>query len=508
MSKFDACRRRARRLEGRWRKLCDRHLPLAPEGSVWRYRRAPDPARPAQGWKLHVSATLLNACETLERAASLLSARAVEFKAPRSLKEVIKINSGLFYGYSQVGKIVTVYPRSAEEAVALARELYELTRRLDAPAVPFDLKFGGNVYYRFGAFAPLEIEHESGRRTPAIRDPRGALVPDLRVSERAAPDWACDPLAAHRPPAPRPKPRNPLAASFAVFDAIVQRGKGGVYRAVDLRGRVPRPCLLKEGRRSGETSWDGRDGARVVRHEERVISELRAAGVDAPRIYSSFELGGNHYLVTEFIEGESLQNLMARRERRLSVPAVLRHGLQIADIFRRLHAAGWVWRDCKPANILVTPEGRLRPLDFEGACRIDEPDPLFWGTPGFTPPEWADPAPRTCASGDMYALGALLYLLLTGRLPEGAETPPVGKLRRDVPPGVRALVARLLARDPEARPDAAATAREMCDALSVYEVGAAPRVARQTDGRESPGGGNPRRRAAARRVSAAAAAGG
>lgn len=103
--KFAARRRRERRLEERWRRLCDRHLSYAPEDSIWRYSSAGDAAGPVQGWKLHVSATVLSACEVLERVGPLLDARPVAYKAPRSLAELMKLNSGLYYGYSQVGKV-------------------------------------------------------------------------------------------------------------------------------------------------------------------------------------------------------------------------------------------------------------------------------------------------------------------------------------------------------------------------------------------------------------------
>ena len=463
--KVDAGETRARRLEGRWRFLCDRHLPSAPEDSIWRYSREGVSSGPTQGWKLHVSATVLNACKVLERVGPLLDARTVPYKAPRSLQELIKINSGLYYGYTQVGKFITVYPRTDAEAVTLARLLHELTRRMNAPAVPFDKKFGRNVYYRFGAFINMEVEREDGRRSFAMRDREGRLVPDVRDSVDAKPDWVSDPLVGERPRERSRKEQGPSAKSFRVFRALVQRGKGGVYQAVDLRGGAPRLCLLKEGRRNGELSWDGRDGARRVRHEERVISSLLAVGLEAPRIYSSFELGGNYYLVTEFIEGESLHNLLMKRERRMQVPLALGYGIQLSDIFRRMHDAGWVWRDCKPANLLVTTEGKLRPIDFEGACPADEPDPMFWGTPGFTPPESRESDPRTSKSGDLYALGSMLYLLLTGRVPETVDPPPVEELRRNVPAEVRALVMRLLSRDPELRPSAEEVSRTLRAAL-------------------------------------------
>jgi hypothetical protein len=467
--KFAARRRRARRLEGRWRLLCDRHLPCAHEDSIWRYSNEGDPSGPAQGWKLHVSATVLNACEVLERLGPFLDARAVAYKAPRSLAELYKLNSGLYYGYSQVGKVFTVYPRTDAEAVELAHQLHGLTHRMSAPAVPFDLKFGGNVYYRFGAFAHIEMEHGDGRRSLALRGCDGALVPDTRYSADAKPDWVSNPFLAQRPRESGRGAQCESAKSFHVLRALVQRGKGGVYQAVHLGDGGPRLCLLKEGRRNGEVMWDGRDGAQMVRHEERVISSLRAGGVDAPRLYSSFEMGGNYYLVIEFIEGESLHNLLGRCERRLTIPRALRYGVQLCDIFRGLHAAGWVWRDCKPANILVTPGGGLRPIDFEGACPADRPDPLFWGTPGFTPPEWRELDPPTCTSGDMYALGAMLYLLLTGRLPDTAEPVSVESLRRNVPAEIGALVMRLLSLVPASRPSAEDVSRGLRVALSRLE---------------------------------------
>ncbi len=473
LGKFASYKQNSQRLERRWQELCERYLPLTLKDSIWRYQHAYDSHQPTQGWKLHISATVLNACQALERIAPFLTARSIHFKAPRSLNELVKINSGLFYGYSQVGKIITVYPRTPEEAVSLARELHKMTRRMAAPPVPFDLRYSAtsNVYYRYGGFQHLEMENANGQRSLAIKDINGNLIPDERVSEKAMPDWVSDPFEGQRPRSKTSKAQNPLGISFRVFRALVQRGKGGVYQAVDVRSSPPRLCLLKEGRKNGELSWDGRDGAWRVRHEERVISTLLASGVDAPRIYSSFELDGNYYLVTEFINGESLQNLLFKFQRRMPLSRVLRYGIQLSNIFRHIHAAGWVWRDCKPVNILVTPEGKLRPLDFEGACPANQPDPMFWGTPGFTPPDWRESNAQTCIHDDLYALGSMLYLLLTGRVPEATTPLPIKKLRRHVPTKVQELVMRLLSGSPELRPSAEMTGRELKAALSFSESG-------------------------------------
>jgi hypothetical protein len=455
-------------LAARWAELCGRYLPVAAaEGSVWRYSRAGLPGDPEQGWKLHVSATVLTAGRVLEAAAPLLAARGALYKAPASLTELEKLNAGIFYGYSQVGKFLTVYPRTDEEAVTLAAELDGATRGFDAPSVPFDLEYrtGGCVYYRYGAFSALDFEGAEGERVRAIRDPEGHLVPDVRDGA-AHPDWVADPFLVGRVRrAPRPK-GSPLKTTVRAFRALAQRGRGGVYQALDLGATPPRLCVLKEGRRHGEVGWDGRDGHWRVRHEQRVLGALAAAGLNVPRVYASFRAEGNYYLSIEFVEGESFDRWLTRRRRRLGLAAALGRGAELARLVARVHAAGWVWRDCKPGNVVVARGGELRPLDFEGACLVERPDPLPWGTHPYCPPEVYDSFHgQSRLPEDLYALGATVYLLLAGRPPDESAPVPLGKMRRDTPVRAQRVVTRLLDPDPRRRPGASSAARELEAAL-------------------------------------------
>ncbi len=454
----------------RWRELCIRFLPVRSENSVWSQNRSINCDDPDQGWKLHVSGTVLNAHRVLERVAPLLISNGTLFKAPSSLVDLHRINSGLDYDYSQVGKIITVYPRTQEEAVSLARRLHRLTRRISGPAVPFDLQFrpSSNVYYRYGSFMAQEVENQDGTRIPAMRDPQGNLVPDLRARGKAKPDWIEDPFGARQKTWGMPPSENPLASTYRVFRALVQRGKGGVYQAVDLSVQPPRLCLIKEGRRLGELGWDGRDGRWRVKHEGRVLSLLRDRGVDVPHVYSSFGLAGNYYLVCEFIDGESLHQFLYRRQRRLSVSRVLKFGIQLSTLIAQIHAAGWIWRDCKPTNLLVTKEGRLRPLDFEGARQFGRSDPLPWVTSAFTRPGRHHLSTRrhSGVDDDLYALGAVLYLLLTGRMPDTHNLLPILTLRRNTPGEVCELVWELVNPASRTCSDSRGVARRLRVALS------------------------------------------
>ncbi len=463
-----------------WQKLREHYLPVTQNDSIWSFSRAQTRGDPEQGWKLHISASLLTACDVMRRVAPFLQSRRALFKAPSSLPTLGEINRGLGGSYSQVGKFITVYPQGDEEAVSLARRLHKLTLGLSAPVVPFDTKFRpeGCVYYRYGGFKQLEIENPDGTRTRAIRNPDGELVPDLFQGEQAEPSWVINPFARKRLARNLKTPDSPLNTTHHVFRALSQRGKGGVYQAIDLSVNPPRLCVLKEGRRGGELSWDGRDGHWRIRNEERVLKLLRAAGVNVPLIYSSFEAEDHYYLVTEFIEGEDLRQLLIKRRKRLTVPQVLRYGIELSQIISQIHAAGWVWRDCKPGNLIITKKGELRPLDFEGACRVDQPDPSMWNTTGFSPPESRDFCPvQSGAPEDIYAIGAIIYFLLTGKLLDVSNPVPISKLRRNVSSLLCDIVAELIASNPQERPDAQAVTDRLRAVLSLVHEGA--RLARR-----------------------------
>jgi len=445
--------------ERRWDDLCTIYLPLLVEGSIWRYRQPADVNEPDCGWKLHVSATVLNAHSILKRVAPILVGQRVQFKAARSLAEIYKLNSGLYYNYTQIGKVITIYPRNENQAVALAAQLHQLTRRFKGPSVPFDFRFaaGSNIYYRFGAFRRRYLEQPNGNCIPALNSPAGELVPDSR--EEAKPAWVSNPFAAKT--TINQKRGGPPKVPFRVMRALVQRGKGGVYEAVDLRTIPPQRCLLKEGRRNGEVAWDGHDGAWRVRNEGRVLSALSACGANVPQVYGEFELSGNYYLAMKYIDGQTLQNYLLCLRRRLPVARILDIGVQLATFLSLIHRHGWVWRDCKPKNILISRRGELLPIDFEGACPIDDLPALRWGTRGFISPYSPCNAENSGLDDDLYGLGAVLYLLVTGRVFDAAQPVSITKLRSGMPGELVEIVSLLLRAVPGKRPDAETTASKL-----------------------------------------------
>ena len=443
-SKADA---KAKLLCRRWQNICERYLPVKSEETIWRFSRIAKEREPSQGWKFHIPATVLNACDIFEKIAPFLISQDLQFKAPKSLDELYKINSGLHYGYWQVGKFMTIYPSSTAQTVELARQLHELTKEFIPISVPFDRQFlpNSSVFYRYGAFASIEMTDSNGITLPAVKNPQGELVYDDRFEP--VPEWLSDPFQNTEEIVGNnfENSETPLTTSYKVFRAITQRGKGGTYQALDFSTNPPRFCVVKEGRRHGEAGWNGQDGYYLVKNEFEVLNNLGGIYKDVPQVFSSFEIDENFYFAMEYVEGKSLNDLMKTRQRRFSVEKVIELAVEIAGIIDKIHNAGWIWNDCKPANLIVTRKKNLRPIDFEGSYPANLSDPFDWKTDGFS--KSSDNkirADNQKFSDDLYALGAVVYFLLTGKLYESNAPTAIGKLRRNVPLRLQLIVEKLL----------------------------------------------------------------
>src|SRR5436190_15199827 len=148
-------------------------------------------SRREQGWKLHISATVVSAVTVLERILPILAQLGVPFKVAADLSCLSDLNQGAG-GLSQVGKFITIYPDDDLQAVQLAMELDRLTVGLAGPRIPSDqpLHPDSLVHYRYGGIGDLQITDSLGQILPAIRDPTGNLVADRRAPRFQPPPWA------------------------------------------------------------------------------------------------------------------------------------------------------------------------------------------------------------------------------------------------------------------------------------------------------------------------------
>jgi hypothetical protein len=345
----------------------------------------------------------------------ILTERDVLFKVPARLELLGGLNAGVGQ-FSQVGKFLTVYPTSTDEAIELARALHSITRGLRGPEIPFDVRYRKNslVYYRYGVF-------RRPRKRPAgagvVFDTAGHRHLDRREAGHAIPRWLKDPFRESGADRKEARSRGPIGADYLPYKAFAQRGKGGIYEAVDLSVSPARVVIIKEGRRDGETAWNGADGYARVQHETRVLGLLRKAGVPVPKVLRTFIQNGAYYLVLEKIGGRQLFSHRALQPRTISWRRAARFLERLEPVLSDIHAAGWVWRDCKPSHIFLD-RGAVRLLDFEGACRTQETEVLTWGSANYLPRGYYDSfTRRPGVFEDRHALGVIAFQLGTGKFP-------------------------------------------------------------------------------------------
>ena len=207
---------------------------------------------------------------------------------------------------------------------------------------------------------------------------------------------------------------------------------------------------------------------------------ISSASIEDPGIVAIYDAGdddGLVYIVMEYVEGHDLRQLLDERGT-LSAGAATHIAERVAHALDQAHAHGVVHRDVKPANVLVSEDGRVKVTDFGIAKAASLRDDLtstgtVLGTARYLAPEQVRGDP-TDARVDVYATGLLLYEMLAGRLPFTGDTDmatalarltvPPAPLPASVPRGLAAIVDRCLADDPS---DRYPTARALADALAL-----------------------------------------
>jgi eukaryotic-like serine/threonine-protein kinase len=301
----------------------------------------------------------------------------------------------------------------------------------------------------------------------AAHDDAGTFLQSPAV-EVAAREIVADEVS---PPAPQLIGRE--LANYRIISLLGRGGMGEVYLAEDKRLR--RKIALKL------LPSDFTNNAERVRRFEREASA--ASATNHPNILTIHEIGeaqGAHYIVSEFVEGQTLRALIERG--RLGHSEAMAIAEQVADALSVAHEAGIIHRDIKPENVMVRPDGLVKVLDFglaklaEESAATTEVDSqaktlallssepgVVMGTVSYMSPEQAR-GQNVDHRTDIFSLGVMLYEMLAGRLPfEGAtasdmiasilrsEPPALAKHSPQTPSELEAVVMKALAKDREER---------------------------------------------------------
>jgi tetratricopeptide (TPR) repeat protein/tRNA A-37 threonylcarbamoyl transferase component Bud32 len=250
-----------------------------------------------------------------------------------------------------------------------------------------------------------------------------------------------------------------ISGRYQLEARVGQGGMGAVYKAFDTRFNN-RPIAIKEMSRNGLSALQIQEAEDAFERESRILADLLHPNL--PRIYDHFTENERSYLVMDFIEGQTLEDYLEKANGSpLPLDQVIEWGEQVCDVLSYLHnhPPPIIFRDLKPANVMISESGHVFLIDF-GIARFFKPgqshDTVALGSPGFAAPEQygkAQSSPRS----DIYSLGALLHCLLTGVDP--SEQPfffkPVTQLNPAIPPILEELLQQMLEMDAQKRPASA-----------------------------------------------------
>ncbi len=328
---------------------------------------------------------------------------------------------------------------------------------------------------------PEEVCGECTELLPAVRERWQQICRARAAFDSLFPVWP-NGSPPTMPPEELPLPQVP---GYEVESVLGHGGMGVVFRARHLRlGRRVALKMTLAG------AYAGMHERERFRREAEAIASLRHANI--VQIYDVGDCDGRPYFTMELIEGGSLAQRLAGAPQPARQAASLLANL--ADAMHAAHQGGIVHRDLKPSNILFTPDGTPKVMDFGLARRLEGGAGLTLsgatlGTPSYMAPEQARGESRAVGPAvDVYALGAILYEMLTGRPPFRAETPaetilqvidqdpiPPAWLNAKVPRDLETICLKCLSKEPSRRyPSAESLGADLRRFVNGEAIGARP----------------------------------
>jgi|LakMenEpi03Aug12_release.lakeMendotaPanAssembly.Ray.scaffolds.fasta_scaffold316191_1 tRNA A-37 threonylcarbamoyl transferase component Bud32 len=319
-----------------------------------------------QGWKIYVPFTPLNASEIIIRLRDLLKKYLLNFKYVKNQSILRKLNSGQ-YGYSQIGKCIVIYmPCVIDEFIESLIDILSKFK-FKCPIVPFANPIGGGlpIYYRYGSYQSEQLLINN-QDIKDIRDDLDCAVPlsikDLllkfRISETIDNSF------------------QEFLLKYPVFKVISQRGKGGIFRALNLAQQVYQEVIIKTGNRNGEIIDKNNDGFNLIRREKNFLSYLEFYNLRyvTPELIDYIETDMINAIVLKYINGENLLKL--KKENKIYI----HHLEQAWNLLGILHENGLYWGDAKLDNLMLDENDRIVMIDFETGGLIEQEQILNFKT--------------------------------------------------------------------------------------------------------------------------------
>ena len=252
------------------------------------------------------------------------------------------------------------------------------------------------------------------------------------------------------------KPGTLLSDRYTIDSVLGQGGMGAVYLA-RMEALGDKKVAVKEMVLQGFSNDELTKAVEQFKREAAFLANLEHPNL--VQVTDFFVEGEKHYLVMAYITGETLQQKLKRQGRPFTWAQIKPYAEPLVEVLHYLHTQDppILFRDLKPANIMIEESGRLRLIDFGIARTAQAGDRTSTflqgtGTSGFSPIEQYGSTQSTDQRSDIYSLGATLYYLMTGKLPpdavarisQGKELIPASKINPSLPPGMDELLSKAM----------------------------------------------------------------
>jgi serine/threonine protein kinase len=373
------------------------------------------------GWKIHISSVAAHAIETLGIAIPVLAEAGIAFKFCSDLK-MLRMSLSKTWSRFQVGKFITVYPRSEDEFKRVIQILHAATAHLTGPHVLTDRAYKNSrvIFYRYGAHVGEYRVDPYGKAVAGYTLQDGRWQDDIRGPSFMLPKDQRDPFSDGDTQAKGVKPSEIILNDrYHIKGAIKFSATGGIYHGVDRS--TGREVIVREvrGTLGHLESEMADDPAYILKREARILERLTPTGL-VPEFVELFREWNNWFLVEERLDavslwGHSMDFYFSQEYQQSSfgLNKILTTIRAIAHGLKTIHDHGVVLRDLTRNNVMFTKQGDVKFIDFEFAFELDDEGRWVRGwTPGYASAEqMASERPTT--ADDCYALGALILDMLT-----------------------------------------------------------------------------------------------
>ncbi|MGE3977580.1 MAG: lanthionine synthetase LanC family protein [Nitrospira sp.] len=429
----------------------------------WRFFEPQGVASPPHGWKIHISASAVEAAKLLRELANLFAQFRLPFKVPQYLEDVVLLNSG-DVGAEQMGKVLTVYPPDVENARIAITALDAEWPNSRGPEVITDwqVRTGSAVSFRYGVYRITDEAVDSmGVHHFGWRKIDGSFMADQRISVVQANIGTPElPVLGVAPEASSVMLNQPLriaGVDYLPLVLLARTPRLSTWLAAHLESLST--VVIKSGRRGAAGDMRGLDVRDLMRNEYLALSQLELREGLAPRPLAFVDERQPLLVMADF-RGESLSDL-SRFERIAALPL-------LAEAVAQMHEAGLVHGDIKLENAVYRSR-TVGLIDFELSAAVGVPM-RAGGTPGYLDPTVRGRTLPASTARDVFALGSCIVQALLG-IPPGLL--PTGRavalLRNEGLFDAADCVQHVQSADTSARPDATSVAKMLFARVKTWQ---------------------------------------